>query len=120
MFGGRIQGGIVMGFPEEAQQMAGPTEKKTGPRRSRSEGKAVIAKGAKMTVQTTAAEAPGPSGWTLASLKAYLAGVRLEMGRVSWPGTRELQAATTVVMITLILFAGYLGALDFVLKRFFR
>jgi len=100
--------------------MAGPTEKKTGPRRSRSEGKAVIAKGAKMTVQTTAAEAPGPSGWTLASLKAYLAGVRLEMGRVSWPGTRELQAATTVVMITLILFAGYLGALDFVLKRFFR
>ncbi|MBS2034421.1 preprotein translocase subunit SecE [bacterium] len=102
--------------------MAGqPAPKRTGPRRSRGESKAALAHtGSKTTVQAAAPEAPGPSGWTPAALKAYLQGVRLEMGRVTWPSARELQAATTVVMVTLILFAGYLGALDFFLKRFFR
>jgi preprotein translocase SecE subunit len=94
--------------------MAGqPAPKRTGPRRSRGESKPAIAH----AETTVTAE---PTGWTLAAFKAYLQGVKLEMGRVSWPTGRELQAATTVVMVTLILFAGYLGALDFVLKRFFR
>lgn len=96
--------------------MAGqPAPKRTGPRRNRGESKAAIAHVGSQT--TVTAE---PTGWTPAAFKAYLQGVRLEMGRVSWPSGRELQAATTVVMVTLILFAGYLGALDFVLKRFFR
>lgn len=101
--------------------MAGqPAPKRTGPRRSRGESKAALAHAGSKTTVTSVPEAPAPSGWTPAAFKAYLQGVRLEMGRVSWPTGRELQAATTVVMVTLILFAGYLGALDFVLKRFFR
>ncbi|MFN8608819.1 MAG: preprotein translocase subunit SecE [Vulcanimicrobiota bacterium] len=102
--------------------MAGqPAPKRTGPRRSRGESKAALAHaGSKTTVQAATVDAPAPSGWTPAALKAYLQGVRLEMGRVSWPTARELQAATTVVMVTLILFAGYLGVLDFFLKRTFR
>jgi preprotein translocase subunit SecE len=102
--------------------MAGqPVKKKTGPRRDRSEAKAAMASGGGTTTVTPApADAAGPSGWSPAALKAYLHGVKLEMGRVSWPSTRELQAATTVVMVTLVLFAGYLGLLDAILKRFFR
>ena len=95
--------------------MAGqPARKKTGPRRDRSETKAAMVAGGDTTTVTQ------PSGWTIAALKAYLQGVKLEMGGVSWPGARELQAATTVVMVTLFLFAGYLGVLDAILKRFFR
>ncbi len=101
--------------------MAGqPAKKRTGPRRDRSDTKAAMASGGGTTTVTPVPEAAAPSGWTPAALKAYLLGVRLEMGRVSWPSTRELQAATTVVMVTLILFAGYLGILDAILKRFFR
>lgn len=101
--------------------MAGqPAKKRTGPRRDRSETKAAMASGGATTTVTTAPEVAPPSGWSPAALKAYLQGVKLEMGRVSWPSTRELQAATTVVMVTLFLFAGYLGILDAILKRFFR
>lgn len=102
--------------------MAGqPAKKRTGSRRDRSETKAAMASGGGTTTAVQPApEAAAPSGWTPAALKAYLQGVKLEMGRVSWPGARELQAATTVVMVTLFLFAGYLGVLDAILKRFFR
>ena len=102
--------------------MAGrPATKKTGPRRDRSEGKgAIVSAGAKTTVQATGQEPAGPSGWTPAALKVYLQQVRLEMGRVTWPTRRELQAATAVVMMTLLVFAGYLGILDVILKRVFR
>lgn len=101
--------------------MAGrPAAKKTGPRRDRSESKAaVVPIGAKTTVQATGQDSSGSSGWTLGNLKAFLQQVRLEMGRVTWPTRRELQAATTVVMMTLIVFAGYLGLLDQILKRVF-
>lgn len=103
--------------------MAGqPAKKRTGPRRDRSDTKAAMATGGSTTttVQSTTPVAADPTGWTPAALKAYLQGVKLEMGRVSWPSTRELQAATTVVMVTLFVFAGYLGVLDAILKRFFR
>ncbi len=101
--------------------MAGqPAKKRTGPRRDRSETKAAMASGGATTTVTPAPEAAAPSGWSPAAFSAYLQGVKLEMGRVSWPSARELQAATTVVMVTLILFAGYLGLLDAILKRFFR
>ena len=102
--------------------MAGrPATKRTGPRRDRTEGKAAIAQaGAKTTVQSVPQDSAGPSGWTMAALKVYLAQVRLEMGRVTWPTRRELQAATAVVMMTLLVFAGYLGMLDWILRRVFR
>jgi preprotein translocase subunit SecE len=101
--------------------MAGrPATKRTGPRRDRTEGKATIAQAGKTSVQAVPQDPAGPSGWTMAALKAYLQQVRLEMGRVTWPSRRELQAATAVVMMTLIVFAGYLGMLDFILRRVFR
>lgn len=101
--------------------MAGrPATKKTGPRRDRGESKAAIGQsGGKTTVQVASSEGPAGGGWSLSSLQAYLHQVRLEMGRVTWPTRKELQAATMVVMFTLIVFAGYLGLLDQILKRVF-
>lgn len=97
-----------------------PATKRTGARRERGEGKsALVSPGGKTTVQSVASEPAGPSVWTIQGMQAYLQQVRLEMGRVTWPGRRELQAATAVVMFTLMVFAGYLGFLDFVLRRIF-
>lgn len=102
--------------------MAGqPAPKKMGPRRSRGDSQATLAHGSsKTTVQSTAPESSSSSAWSIEAFKSYLQGVKLEMGRVTWPTGRELQAATVVVMVSLILFAGYLGALDFILQRFFQ
>lgn len=98
--------------------MAGrPAAKRTGPRRDRTEGKAAAMP---VTVKTTATSAPEPSGpsiWSREGMSSYLHQVRLEMGRVTWPTRRELQAATLVVLMTLIVFSAYLGFWDQILKR---
>lgn len=85
-------------------------------RRERAEGKAAVAPAARTTV-TAAAEPKGPSVWTREGLSAYLKAVRLEMGRVTWPSRKELQAATAVVVLTLLVYSAYLGLLDQILKR---
>lgn len=96
-----------------------PAEKRSGPRRDRSEGKAaIVSGGGKTTVESTGDNAP--SGWNLEALKAYLHQVKLEMGRVSWPSRRELQAATMVVMMTLLIFSAYLGVFDWVLRHILK
>jgi preprotein translocase subunit SecE len=99
--------------------MAGrPAAKRTGPRRDRTEGKgtAIPPVGQKTTI-TSAPEPSGPSIWSREGMSSYLHQVRLEMGRVTWPTRRELQAATLVVLMTLIVFSAYLGFWDQILKR---
>jgi preprotein translocase SecE subunit len=75
---------------------------------------------ASKTTVEVAPEPPAKAGWSVAALTDYLRAVRAEMGRVTWPGKRELQAATMVVMMTLIVFSAYMGVLDAILKKVIR
>ena len=56
------------------------------------------------------------TGWW-GRTRRFLAEVRNEMGRVTWPGRKEVYATTIVVILTSILFGVYLGALDLLLDR---
>jgi preprotein translocase subunit SecE len=55
-------------------------------------------------------------GWPSRS-KSFLSDVRAEMKRVSWPTWTQIKATTVVVLITVALFAAYLGALDYVFTQ---
>ena len=61
----------------------------------------------------------GAAGWVGRS-RAFLAGVRNEMSRVTWPSRREVWATTIVVIITSILFGVYLWSVDLVLSSALR
>ena len=50
-------------------------------------------------------------GWP-ARTKLFLADVRAELKRVSWPTMAQVKATTVVVLVTVACFATYLGALD--------
>ena len=55
------------------------------------------------------------TGWWGRS-RRFLAEVRNEMGRVTWPSRKEVYATTIVVILTSILFGVYLAGVDFVLN----
>ena len=54
------------------------------------------------------------TGWWGRS-RRFLSEVRNEMGRVTWPGRKEVYATTFVVILTSVFFGIYLFALDQVL-----
>ena len=56
------------------------------------------------------------TGWWGRS-RRFLAEVRNEMGRVTWPSRKEVYATTFVVILTSFAFGLYLGALDLFLDR---
>ncbi len=49
----------------------------------------------------------------------YLKSVKAEMKRVTWPGPKEVKAATIVVVVTLLIISGYMWFVDQVLTRIF-
>lgn len=49
----------------------------------------------------------------------FLKSVRAEMKRVTWPGMKEVRAATIVVVMTLVLIAGFMGIVDWLLTKMF-
>ncbi len=49
--------------------------------------------------------------------RRYLAEVRNELTRVTWPTRKEVYATTVVVIITSIFFGVYLWAIDILLSR---
>ena len=57
-------------------------------------------------------------------IRQFLREVRGEMEKVSWPGREEVQAATIVIIVLVILLAVFIGGVDFVVSRvlglFFR
>jgi preprotein translocase subunit SecE len=55
------------------------------------------------------------TGWWGRS-RRFLAEVRNEMGRVTWPNRKEVYATTIVVILTSILFGVYLWVIDLVLN----
>ncbi len=46
----------------------------------------------------------------------FFGGVREEFSRVVWPTKVELLGTTAIVLILVIFFAVYVGAVDFILK----
>jgi preprotein translocase subunit SecE len=58
----------------------------------------------------------GVLGWWSRS-RRFLAEVRNEMARVTWPTRREVYATTLVVIVTSIFFGIYLWTVDLILNR---
>jgi preprotein translocase subunit SecE len=58
----------------------------------------------------------GPLGWWHRS-REFLAEVRNEMKRVTWPSQREVYATTVVVILTSVFFGLYLFGVDLLLGR---
>jgi preprotein translocase subunit SecE len=49
--------------------------------------------------------------------RIFLSDVRSEMRKVVTPARKEVQATTTVVLVTVFVFAAYFAAVDFVFSR---
>lgn len=74
-----------------------------------------------MAAVTTAASGENPpqrgvSGW-FGHVKEYIADLKAEMRRVSWPSKAQVQATTAVVIAAVFLFAGYFAVVDLLLGR---
>ena len=50
-------------------------------------------------------------------VKSFYSEVRNEMRKVTWPNWKEVQGTTTVVIITVFLFALYFGIIDYVIQH---
>jgi len=61
----------------------------------------------------------GVAGWW-GRARRFLAEVRNEMARVTWPSRREVYATTLVVILTSIFFGLYLWGIDLFLDRIMR
>ncbi|MCI0410421.1 MAG: preprotein translocase subunit SecE [Acidobacteria bacterium] len=56
-----------------------------------------------------------PNKWR--QLRSFLAEVRAELKKVTWPGRKEVYSTTIVVMATTVFFGFYLWGLDLVFSR---
>ncbi len=63
------------------------------------------------------ATASGPKGSFPERVVRYWRGVWAETKRVSWPSKPELIAGTFASVVILMVFAGWLGGLDLLLRR---
>ncbi len=61
-------------------------------------------------------EKKGVVGWWIAA-KEYIADLKAEMRRVTWPTRKQVQATTAVVIAAVFLFAAYFAVVDLVLGR---
>lgn len=61
-------------------------------------------------------ENKGVAGW-LTAAKEYVADLKAEMRRVTWPTRKQVQATTAVVIAAVFLFAAYFAVVDLVLGR---
>ena len=50
----------------------------------------------------------------------FLSEVKMELKRTTWPGRREVQNTTVVVVITVFIFAAFLGVVDLALGNLLR
>jgi preprotein translocase subunit SecE len=50
------------------------------------------------------------------STRAYLADIRSEMKRVTWPNRTQVQSTTVVVILSVFLFAAYFKIVDQVIE----
>ena len=52
-----------------------------------------------------------------ASTKSYIEELQTEMRRVTWPNRKQVQATTTVVIVSVFMFAAYFWVVDFFVSR---
>ena len=50
-------------------------------------------------------------------IRSFYNEVRTEMRKVTWPGMKEVRSTTTVVIITVFIFALYFGVIDFIIQH---
>jgi len=50
----------------------------------------------------------------------FLSEVKMELKRTTWPGRREVRNTTVVVVITVFIFAAFLGVVDLALGNLLR
>ena len=68
--------------------------------------------------ETTAMEqVRDAAGGRLERMRVFLAEVRNELKRVTWPSQKEVYATTVVVILFSVFFGLYLFVLDFVIDR---
>ena len=53
----------------------------------------------------------------MAQFREFLKDVRVEASKVSWPTRDELRDSTTVVIVTVLLVAAFIGIVDQLLNR---
>ena len=56
------------------------------------------------------------SGWPEA-VKEYFNELKMEMRRVTWPSKKQVQATTTVVIVSVFAFAAYFSLVDTIMGR---
>ena len=56
----------------------------------------------------------GVKDWP-ARVRSYTDGLKREMRLVTWPGKKQIQATTGVVLVTVFIFAFYFGVVDYIL-----
>jgi preprotein translocase subunit SecE len=49
--------------------------------------------------------------------KSYVNDLKLEMRRVTWPGRKQVEATTAVVIFSVFAFAGYFAIVDNLLNK---
>ena len=67
----------------------------------------------------TVSSSPGPQGGLAERIVKYWRGVWAETKRVSWPGKPELMAGTITTVVILMVFASWLGGIDYLLRNMF-
>jgi preprotein translocase subunit SecE len=50
-------------------------------------------------------------------IRAFYREVRAEMRKVTWPGWKEVQSTTVVVVITVFLFGVYFAIIDYIIQH---
>ena len=50
-------------------------------------------------------------------IRSFYNEVRTEMRKVTWPSMKEVRSTTTVVIITVFIFALYFGIIDFIIQH---
>ncbi len=71
----------------------------------------------KITVPVASGQAITGIGSSIGRLRQFLLDVRSEMRKVVTPSRAEVQATTTVVIVTVFAFAGYFYLVDSILGR---
>ena len=53
----------------------------------------------------------------LEKLKEFLAGVRAEMEKVTWPEREQVQSATLLIIVLVVVMAAIIGVLDLIITQ---
>jgi len=56
----------------------------------------------------------------IGKISEFLANVKAELKKVTWPAKKETYASTTIVIVLVLLSAVFLGGVDMVLSRLIR